>query len=52
MFQMSSSNCHGKGKVLKIMFMFVLETDIGRQMNGLRKHSSAEVRRLVKQLIR
>ncbi|XP_066341292.1 probable mediator of RNA polymerase II transcription subunit 26c isoform X2 [Miscanthus floridulus] len=27
-------------------------TDIGRQVNGLRKHPSAEVRRLVKQLIR
>eukprot|EP01018_Ginkgo_biloba_P018442 Gb_38175 [translate_table: standard] len=28
------------------------ETDIGRQVNGLRKHSSNEVRKLVKQLIR
>ncbi|CAD6258101.1 unnamed protein product [Miscanthus lutarioriparius] len=27
-------------------------TDIGRQVNGLRKHPSAEVKRLVKQLIR
>jgi hypothetical protein len=50
--RLSSSNCHGKGKVFKLLFVFVQETDIGRQVNGLRKHSSAEVRRLVKQLIR
>jgi hypothetical protein len=53
LFEMSSSNCHGKGKVLKlIMFVFVQETDIGRQVNGLRKHYSAQVKGLVKQLIR
>lgn len=28
------------------------ETDIGRQVNGLRKHSSADIRKLVKELIR
>jgi hypothetical protein len=50
--RLSSSNCHGKSKVLKLLFLFVQATDIGRQVNGLRKHSSAEVRRLVKQLIR
>jgi hypothetical protein len=32
--------------------LFAQETDIGRHVNGLRKHPSAEVRRLVKQLIR
>lgn len=49
---MIRSNNHVKGKVLKLMFVFLQETDIGRQVNGLRKHPSAEVRRLVKQLIR
>jgi hypothetical protein len=34
------------------MFVFMQETDIGRQVNGLRKHYSAQVRGLVKQLIR
>lgn len=28
------------------------ETDIGRQVNGLRKHASADIRKLVKELIR
>ena len=37
---------------LNLPFEFVQETDIGRHVNGLRKHPSAEVRRLVKQLIR
>lgn len=52
LFEMIRSNNHVKGKVLKLMFVFLQETDIGRQVNGLRKHPSAEVRRLVKQLIR
>ncbi|WVZ54301.1 hypothetical protein U9M48_005133 [Paspalum notatum var. saurae] len=41
-------------KALQVkLFPFAIpETDIGRHVNGLRKHPSAEVRRLVKQLIR
>ncbi|XP_021316312.1 probable mediator of RNA polymerase II transcription subunit 26c isoform X2 [Sorghum bicolor] len=37
---------------MDVTYSALQETDIGRQVNGLRKHSSAEVRRLVKQLIR
>jgi hypothetical protein len=35
-----------------LLLVLVQETDIGRHVNGLRKHPSAEVKRLVKQLIR
>ncbi|KAF8664801.1 hypothetical protein HU200_054525 [Digitaria exilis] len=37
---------------MDVTYKALQETDIGRQVNGLRKHPSAEVRRLVKQLIR
>ncbi|CAO2140976.1 unnamed protein product, partial [Urochloa humidicola] len=37
---------------MDVTYKVLQETDIGRQVNGLRKHSSAEVRRLVKQLVR
>ncbi|CAL4989435.1 unnamed protein product [Urochloa decumbens] len=37
---------------MDVTYKVLQETDIGRQVNGLRKHPSAEVRRLVKQLIR
>uniref|UniRef100_A0A5B6Z9S2 Putative mediator of RNA polymerase II transcription subunit 26c n=1 Tax=Davidia involucrata TaxID=16924 RepID=A0A5B6Z9S2_DAVIN len=37
---------------MDITFKALKETDIGRHVNRLRKHSSNEVRRLVKQLIR
>ncbi|XP_068659028.1 probable mediator of RNA polymerase II transcription subunit 26c isoform X2 [Aristolochia californica] len=37
---------------MNITFQVLKETDIGRHMNGLRKHPSTEVRRLVKHLIR
>ncbi|AQK58904.1 putative mediator of RNA polymerase II transcription subunit 26c [Zea mays] len=37
---------------MDVTYNALQETDIGRQVNGLRKHPSAEVRRLVKQLIR
>ncbi|ONK57557.1 uncharacterized protein A4U43_C09F1720 [Asparagus officinalis] len=37
---------------MDITFKALKETDIGRHVNGLRKHSSNEVRRLVKQLVR
>lgn len=37
---------------MDVTYNVLQETDIGRQVNGLRKHPSAEVRRLVKQLIR
>ncbi|CAN6374227.1 unnamed protein product [Urochloa humidicola] len=37
---------------MDVTYKVLQETDIGRQVNGLRKHSAAEVRRLVKQLIR
>ncbi|XP_058087202.1 probable mediator of RNA polymerase II transcription subunit 26c isoform X2 [Magnolia sinica] len=37
---------------MDITFTALKETDIGRHVNGLRKHPSSEVRRLVKQLVR
>eukprot|EP00262_Sarcandra_glabra_P013339 TRINITY_DN3672_c0_g1_i1.p1 TRINITY_DN3672_c0_g1~~TRINITY_DN3672_c0_g1_i1.p1 ORF type:complete len:237 (+),score=26.58 TRINITY_DN3672_c0_g1_i1:302-1012(+) len=37
---------------MDITFKALKETDIGRHVNGLRKHPSNEVRRLVKQLVR
>ncbi|KAL5555759.1 hypothetical protein UlMin_037995 [Ulmus minor] len=37
---------------MDITFQALKETDIGRHVNRLRKHSSGEVRRLVKQLVR
>ncbi|KAK3119831.1 hypothetical protein QOZ80_9AG0675970 [Eleusine coracana subsp. coracana] len=37
---------------MDVTYKALQETDIGRQVNGLRKHPSGEVRRLVKQLIR
>ncbi|KAJ1274465.1 hypothetical protein BS78_05G063500 [Paspalum vaginatum] len=37
---------------MDVTYKALQETDIGRHVNGLRKHPSAEVRRLVKQLIR
>ncbi|KAK6922882.1 Transcription factor IIS, N-terminal [Dillenia turbinata] len=37
---------------MDITFKALQETDVGRQVNRLRKHSSSEVRRLVKQLVR
>ncbi|KAG8088924.1 hypothetical protein GUJ93_ZPchr0011g27248 [Zizania palustris] len=37
---------------MDITYKALQETDIGRQVNGLRKHPSGEVRLLVKQLIR
>ncbi|KAJ0969609.1 hypothetical protein J5N97_022486 [Dioscorea zingiberensis] len=37
---------------MEITFKALKETDIGRHVNGLRKHSSGEVRRLVKLLVR
>ncbi|XP_042480292.1 probable mediator of RNA polymerase II transcription subunit 26c [Macadamia integrifolia] len=37
---------------MDITFKALKETDIGRHVNHLRKHSSNEVRRLVKQLVR
>ncbi|CAL9190707.1 probable mediator of RNA polymerase II transcription subunit 26c isoform X2 [Musa acuminata AAA Group] len=37
---------------MDITFRALKETDIGRHVNGLRKHPSSEVRRLVKQLVR
>ncbi|KAL3818814.1 hypothetical protein ACJIZ3_004719 [Penstemon smallii] len=37
---------------MDITFQALKETDIGRHVNRLRKHSSNEVRRLVKQLVR
>ncbi|XP_022774753.1 probable mediator of RNA polymerase II transcription subunit 26c isoform X2 [Durio zibethinus] len=37
---------------LDITFQALKETDIGRHVNKLRKHSSNDVRRLVKQLVR
>ncbi|PKA61519.1 putative mediator of RNA polymerase II transcription subunit 26c [Apostasia shenzhenica] len=37
---------------MDITFKALKETDIGRHVNGLRKHPSSEVRRLVKQLVR
>ncbi|XVF82145.1 hypothetical protein PTKIN_Ptkin16aG0021400 [Pterospermum kingtungense] len=37
---------------MDITFQALKETDIGRHVNKLRKHSSNEVRRLVKQLVR
>ncbi|XP_057766117.1 probable mediator of RNA polymerase II transcription subunit 26c isoform X2 [Salvia miltiorrhiza] len=37
---------------MDITFQALEDTDIGRHVNRLRKHSSSEVRRLVKQLIR
>ncbi|KAF8641947.1 hypothetical protein HU200_067661 [Digitaria exilis] len=37
---------------MDVTYKALQDTDIGRQVNGLRKHPSAEVRRLVKQLIR
>ncbi|CAA6660543.1 unnamed protein product [Spirodela intermedia] len=37
---------------MDIQFKALKATDIGRQVNGLRKHSSTEVRRLVKHLVR
>ncbi|KAH6799527.1 hypothetical protein C2S51_036011 [Perilla frutescens var. frutescens] len=37
---------------MDIAFQALKETDIGRHVNRLRKHSSNEVRRLVKQLVR
>ncbi|KAL5974495.1 hypothetical protein ACLOJK_031160 [Asimina triloba] len=37
---------------MDITFAALEETDIGRHVNALRKHSSSEVRRLVKQLVR
>ncbi|CAA2956912.1 probable mediator of RNA polymerase II transcription subunit 26c isoform X2 [Olea europaea var. sylvestris] len=37
---------------MDITFQALKETDIGRHVNGLRKHPSNEVRRLVKQLVR
>ncbi|KAK6924197.1 Transcription factor IIS, N-terminal [Dillenia turbinata] len=37
---------------MDITFTALQETDIGRHVNRLRKHSSNEVRRLVKQLVR
>ncbi|PON31392.1 Transcription elongation factor [Parasponia andersonii] len=37
---------------MDITFQALRETDIGRHVNRLRKHSSSEVRRLVKQLVR
>ncbi|GLT70422.1 hypothetical protein SLA2020_425030 [Shorea laevis] len=37
---------------MDITFKALKETDIGRHVNKLRKHSSNEVRRLVKQLVR
>jgi len=35
-----------------LLFCFLQETDIGRHVNGLRKHPSGEVRQLVKLLVR
>ncbi|XP_020583159.1 probable mediator of RNA polymerase II transcription subunit 26c [Phalaenopsis equestris] len=37
---------------MDITFKSLKETDIGRHVNGLRKHPSSEVKRLVKQLVR
>ncbi|XP_068663214.1 probable mediator of RNA polymerase II transcription subunit 26c isoform X2 [Aristolochia californica] len=37
---------------MNITFQVLKETDVGRHMNGLRKHPSTEVRRLVKHLVR
>ncbi|CAO2827756.1 unnamed protein product [Amaranthus hypochondriacus] len=37
---------------MDITFKALKETDIGRHVNGLRKHSSSDVRRLVKILVR
>ncbi|KAL0908322.1 hypothetical protein M5K25_022812 [Dendrobium thyrsiflorum] len=37
---------------MDITFKALKETDIGRHVNGLRKHPSSEVKRLVKQLVR
>ncbi|XP_062197535.1 probable mediator of RNA polymerase II transcription subunit 26c [Phragmites australis] len=37
---------------MDVTYKVLQETDIGRHVNGLRKHPSGEVRRLVKQLIR
>lgn len=37
---------------MDITFQALQETDIGRHVNQLRKHSSSEVKRLVKQLVR
>ncbi|KAJ4827764.1 hypothetical protein Tsubulata_020864 [Turnera subulata] len=37
---------------MDITFQALKETDIGRHVNRLRKHSSGDVRRLVKQLVR
>jgi hypothetical protein len=35
-----------------LRFCFLQDTDIGRHVNGLRKHPSSEVRQLVKLLVR
>ncbi|OMO56107.1 hypothetical protein COLO4_35774 [Corchorus olitorius] len=37
---------------MNVTFQTLKETDIGRQVNNLRKHSSNDVRKLVKQLVR
>ncbi|KAJ3671411.1 hypothetical protein LUZ60_007490 [Juncus effusus] len=37
---------------MDVTYASLKETDIGRQVNSLRKHSSSEVRRLVKQTVR
>ncbi|XP_024025662.1 probable mediator of RNA polymerase II transcription subunit 26c [Morus notabilis] len=37
---------------MDITFQALKETDIGRHVNRLRKHSSSEVKRLVKQVVR
>jgi len=36
----------------KFAILFLQDTDIGRHVNGLRKHPSSEVRQLVKLLVR
>jgi hypothetical protein len=38
--------------VKKFAILFLQDTDIGRHVNGLRKHPSSEVRQLVKLVVR